>query len=60
MLNNKNINEESLKQAANALREEKLAIENSAKDTIEKLIEEKNQLAQKLDEIKVVSWLEFL
>jgi hypothetical protein len=36
------------------LRDEKLAIENSAKDTIEKLIEEKNQLAQKLDEIKVV------
>lgn len=49
----KNLNEEGSKKLINTLREEKTRVENAAKSTIEKLIEEKNSFAQKFDEIKV-------
>lgn len=46
--------EESAKAIVNSLREEKLKIEVSAKEAIEKIIVEKNALAQQLDELRAV------
>lgn len=50
--NNKQSNEESYKALVSSLREEKLKIETTAKEAIEKIIVEKNSVAQQFDDLK--------
>lgn len=56
-LNNKNPNEESLRNTINNLNNEKFNIESTAKLAIQKMIEEKNETLQKYDELKTYSSL---
>lgn len=57
-LHNKNQTDDSLKTSIINLRTEKFGVENEAKQTIQKLIEEKNEAAQKYDELKTVYTLQ--
>lgn len=50
----KNATDESLKNSINNLINEKFSVENTAKIAIQKMIEERNETAQKYDELKTV------
>jgi pSer/pThr/pTyr-binding forkhead associated (FHA) protein len=45
--------EDTFKKSINTLREETASIETSAKQSVQSMIEEKNEIAQKLDQLKV-------
>lgn len=52
LVNAKSINDENLVMKINVVKDEKSSVENSAKATIQKLIEEKTDLSKKYDELK--------